>query len=305
VAPSRFIGVLCVLCTGCVRVFDLVKPQDRTCASDFLDYTGGLTHHVLQGPGDGSFSYDPPAAHIDRIEGAYDLQTGLFGWEVDYGSGYKRSERIRDGIGTIWRDGDLDLAYGLETVRRDEQSLTYAVRSIRLGCVEDTRFEEVERGEVTLESRVYGDSGFEITGVRLYRGVLVDVAGEGLRDGAVETRVAHQDGPFDLSYVQTDDGDGRIRREFDDAIGNETLVGFWETGPTGTLFEYTRQPSGQAVEAWRVSVDSAGDGQGTVVYGMPEDASCSLVFEAGSCWREDCTDGTNGPCLPPVALDLR
>ncbi len=296
------------LLAGCTvgPVFNLKRDARRTCPqSDFLEYTGGLAFHVSQGNGDGTFDYDPVAGHIERTNGFYRLKTGEFAYDVVYTDSWKLTDEVRDGRGTLWRDGDHDLVWTLESDRGGEDLRTYDVRSIRLGCEEDTRYENVDSGALSYETRIYDADGFDIERQETYRGAFVTATGRGEKDGSIEVSVDYTDGPFDLSYVETDDGNGVIRRSFDDVVGSDELEGFWETGPDGVSYDYRRDAPGQRIERWVFTLDARGDGGGQVLFGAAEADSCGLFFEAGTCSRQGCTNGANGPCQPPVLASLR
>ena len=155
-APSvktfSLIAAVAVLGAGCrvVPVFSLKGKKGRTCASDFLDYTGGITHHVLNGSGDGTFVYDPPQSHIDGIDGLYDLKTGDFWWDVTYLDWFKTKDEFRDGTGTIWKDGDMDVGYRLDSLRADGSVRQYELRTVR-NPPEALLAEECARGYTVAE----------------------------------------------------------------------------------------------------------------------------------------------------------
>jgi hypothetical protein len=303
--PSLFAALLAGCTVG--PVFSLKGDARRTCPqSDFLDYTGGLAFHVTQGNGNGTFDYDPPADHIARTNGFYRLKTGEFAYDVVYEDSWKATDEIRDGLGTLWRDGDHDLAWTLHSDWGDGAVRSYGIRSIRLGCEEDTRIEDLETNQVSYETRVYESDGFAIERQERYRGATVIAEGRGYEDGSAEVAVDYADGPFDLSYVETDDGHGHIRRAFDDVVGSDELQGFWETSAGGVTYDYTRNAPGQRIERWVFTLDGNGDGEGQVLFGAAEADSCGLFFEAGACTRQGCTNGANGACQPPVlASSLR
>lgn len=283
---------------GCVRVFALRKEADRTCEHDFLAYTGGLTFHVLQGNGDGGFDYAPEAAHVDRIAGELDLGTGAFAWDVSYGSGVRVVDHVEEGVGTIWRDGDLDLVWTEGGERTDGRSVSTGVRTLRLGCDEETRFEDVASGDVSYEVRTYEADGYALERQLWYRGTFVSAVGRGLPDGSSSLEMAWDVEPFALSFTETDDGDGTVRRTFDDREGDTRLAGWWERGADGTRYEYAVTTPGLPDQGWAYAIGLDGTGAGTVTYGASD--SCALVLDASGCRREGCTNGFDGACFPPV-----
>ena len=88
------------LVAGCYvgPVFN-VKKGKRTCPDDFLQWTGGLTYHILQGRGDGTFDYVPEQSHIDLVDGFYDLEEGDFWWQTFYTSGNRLDQDLATGAG--------------------------------------------------------------------------------------------------------------------------------------------------------------------------------------------------------------
>ncbi|MEZ4321034.1 MAG: hypothetical protein R3F61_26380 [Myxococcota bacterium] len=291
-----------LLASGCVPTYSLSKAT--TCDADVTAPPGSLAHHVLVGgPGDGTFAYDPPAAHIEAVEGAYDLSTGAFAYTVRYAEGFRSEDRITDGTGTLWRDGDSDLAYDLALVRRDGSEQGFHVRSVRLGCAEDSRFEDAVTGALSYESRVYDPDGYALDRRFDYRGVRVSAVGHVELDGSAQLEMALASGPYALDYTETDDGNGTVRRTFDDRIGIEAVVGSWETDADGTRTDFTRTRDGESPEHWEYAVDPAGDGSGTLT--TDDGAACELRFTANRCMQSGCVGLEDGPCFPAVTMDLR
>lgn len=292
---------LAVLLPACYvgPMFKIVDEAKRTCDADFLDWGGGLTHHVLQGRGDGLFDYEPENPLIERIEGQYDLESGDFHWTATHAEGGFRLEEEAEGYGTLWRDGDLEVIYDLVVRYEDETERTWEVHTERYGCVETTRSES-DRGRVEIVEATWGDDA--VSWVRDWIWGPVAISGEGSRNKlgeSSESGKVSRKGDLSYQYSQSTDVQGRTVHTFEGHDGVREVAGSWQIDRKG-IFEadYTSRAERQDVQTWRYTVDGTGAGEGTWTWG--EDR-CDLKFRKFHCERRNCNDeALEGRCQPPV-----
>lgn len=287
-----------VVLSGCYvgPVFSLVKESKRTCGASFLAWGGGLTYHVLQGPGDGSFDYEPYGSLVERIEGQYDLKNGSLWWRADYADD---SFRVRDdvlGYGTLWRDGDMDLTYSLDVTLADGGEETVKVRTQRWGCTETIR---EDRGDdrVTIRRGEYSNDAFTYTREWIWGPLVVESEGTRAKDGSWEESTDVQEGIYKLVFTEVGDGAGHVRRDFSVEDGRK-LNGYWERDRDGSItMDYTSNAPGSKRQSWTYTVSGEGKGGGRW---EQDGATCDLKFNNWNCKRRNCSDGTDGECTTPM-----
>ena len=135
----RWCLVLLLPLSGCLTpVFEL--ESELMCSENFLDWTGGLTYHVLQGNGDGTFDYEPMGS-ATRVAGGYDLVSGDFEWQVTYDDDSAKQTEVVEGYGRVWKDGDLDLVSTSTVTYLDGSAVVTSIRDERWGCDVERRLE--------------------------------------------------------------------------------------------------------------------------------------------------------------------
>jgi len=279
-------------------VFEVRGPAKRSCEANFLEWGGGLTHHVMQGRGDGAFDYDPEDPLIDRIEGEYDLETGDFHWTTTHAEGGFRTTETAEGYGTLWRDGDLEIAYDLTVQYADGSERTWQVQTERYGCSELTRTEDPD-GRVEVVESTWGDE--QVAWVREWIWGPLAITGEGSRNALGEQSEAGKVKKKErrYRYDEATDVEGRTVHTFDGDDGVRQLKGHWARTRDGVVtMRYTSQVDEQSPQEWEYTVDGKGAGDGTWTWG--ED-TCELRFRKFRCERKSCTaEAFDGECRPPV-----
>ena len=288
-----------VLGAGCVPVFKLYKPEKRACSEDFISWSGGLTQHVDSGNGTGDFDYFNEDPIIDHTAGNYDLASGEFFWWDDYLEAGHRDRAHYSGIGTLWRNGDLDLDYTLEVHYSDDSAKAWSVRQERFGCEESFRLEAVEDPEdLEFVTGTYTGGVFEYTHEWIDGGVIAVGSGTRKSDQSYSETIEYADGPVLLAHLETGDGKGNVNRIFSYDHGLSKVEGSWEQGLEGTVsMDYFSKSSGSKKQFWVYHFDAMGNGAGSW---LQDDVSCDLLFEGGQCKRRSCTDDSNGKCTVPV-----
>lgn len=299
---SMLLGIAAAA-SGCYvgPVFELKKESKRTCEDDFFSWGGGLTHHVVQGPGDGTFDYDPTGDLVDRVDGFYDLDVGDFWWWTYYKDDSHRVTDHATGFGTLWRDGDMDVEYTLDVAWADGVDRTYEVRTKRYGCEETTQTGD-EDGPISVVEGVWSTDAFTYVTEWIAGPILVTAEGVQSADGAWVESEDLEDGDLVMRYDESGDGDGGIVRSFLVGDGVVEVEGSWERFVDGeVVFSYTSKRVGTKRETWSYTLNGEGRGEG--VWDQ-DGVSCDLVFEDFECARQGC-GASNGVCEPPVAYPRR
>lgn len=279
----------------------LMKPQKRTCAAEFLEWGGGLTFHVDQGPGDGTFAYDPPGDLITWVEGVYNLRNGDFVYTVTYADDSFRERDEVQGFGTLWTDGDMELEYTLTAHFADDSTASWEVHSQRYGCQEVSRIED-EDGRLEIVDGTWGSDAFSYVREWIWGPLVVEAKGSLEPDGDWEESASEKDGDLRLIYIDKGHADGRVRRDFKGFNGLVEVSGDGSVDRTGTVVMDYWSRSGEGEKAfWEYEVDAWGDGTGIWEQG---DATCDLKFDDFSCKLRNCTDAEPGPCSPPAPFPV-
>ena len=303
---------LSMLLQGCyVGPVFRVKERKMTCAEPYLIWGGGLVAHVDAGKGNGTFSYDPADNLIEWVEGAYDLKTGDFAYYNDYAPDSYRAKDEIDGYGTIWRDGDIDVIYDVEAITDEEDTFQYRVREQRLGC-EMERWVELTDLVVDEDAPIPTEvwTGEFTEGVYQYvhrfglYGMVMEAEGETQPDGTYTESLRFEDaGGASIVWDESGDGDGGVRREFDEQVGS-SLEGYWEREKNGDLtVEYLFEPVAAPQQAWDYVVNERGNGGGSLEIGTNR---CDIALDLWDCVLEDCTTAAleGEECNPPLTIPL-
>ncbi len=277
------IPVLAATLAGCAPSFLL---DAQTCDEDFLGWHGGLTRHILQGPGDGSFDYDPEGLAEARIAGAYDLATGDFDYEVSYDPSHWRSGTSIAGYGYAKTNGDLDIEYTTFTTDIRARTFSAEVRERRTGCdvVRRTTYGEEEEwhfGTYAPDRYTYRDES-------IYNGEPWIVTGTLFSDLSYTDRLQYASTSLTYTYTEEGDADGYSRRVFTQVSSGSRFEGYIERFLDGSEHVFY---TGVSTGTWDYTLDYDGDGTGTYSEGG---ATCTLTFTGGNC-RYDCS-GSTGQC---------
>ena len=287
--------LLLPLLTACGPVFKL-DDEARTCAVPFLDWTGGLTRHVLQGNGNGEFDWDPADPGVARVAGAYDLKTGGIDYQVEYDAGHARVRDVVTGSGTLWPDGDMDVGYEVATTWADGSQSSESVREKRFGCDVSERRESTAGVEL-----VFGT--YVAEGMTYSREFAVGdrvLVADGLLEPtyAYTESVDYADQDYEFSFDEVGDASGTVVRDLVDIYDEVSVRGSWTRQPSGeTLYDYRVNDRLDRVDKWLFTLDLAGTGTGTVDL---DGTVCNLEVVAFACEKKGCGRDFNGPCTIPL-----
>lgn len=285
----RWLLILSLPLFGCIKpVFEL-EPE-LICGEDFLSWTGGLTFHVLQGNGDGSFDYDPVGS-AERVVGQYDLETGDFNWEVSYSDDSAKQSESVEGFGRVWKDGDLDIYSTVTTAYLDGSEEIRAVRDERWGCNVYRRLED-ETGSMETETGSFLEGRYDYDRRWFSYGRDLTASGSVNPDATYSEILDYENGDTKFEYAETGDADGYIYRDFVDRDSSR-MDGYFERWATGAEhWDYKHRVDGVSYY-WDYEFDYDGNGSGTLTW---KSESCDLKFKEGTCRKKNCTDGTKGLC---------
>lgn len=281
-----------LLLAGCGDGFYVTYVDGESCEVDFLDWSGGLTFHLLQGTGDGSFSYDPAGDMRTSIEGEYSLESGVFYWNEGFASEHWRTKVAVDGYGFADTNGDLDIAFDLETTDILGDDYSREVRYERVGCDVYQR-DTYASGDVVWMSGEYTSDGLEYT-TEMPSGILID--GVETASGITESYDYSESG---YSYAETaeSDRDGYTMTAWE---SSQTGSEGYDTSGTSESFldgstwhEYETEYRDGTVYNWSYGYDYEGDGDGSVT--TSDGLDCDLTFENFEC-TYDCGGGSTGEC---------
>ena len=278
--------------------FDIRKPS---CDADVATLSRGLTLHLVNGNGDGSFSYAPTGTKLAAISGSYDLGTGDFSWTETGGRDSYIDDIEVEGFGYADENGDLDII-GTRT-RTDVKGETDEVqfRTERIGCSVRNRL----RYTVDREERELDERGTYLAGVYEYSsavpvdGAPYETDGQRYIDGTYSETISY-DTP---GYRRSAERSGDVTTDtstltYDDVIetdSNGTLrrTGTDESFTDGSIARaYTLEYPDRTIE-WDYRYDYDGNGGGTIlINGTTE---CSVTFTEFSC-RYDCGRAGAGDC---------
>ena len=283
---------LCWFLVGCSPAFQL-DASGLTCGVDIFSWSGGLTRSVLQGEGDGSFSYAEPYG-VENLSGSYDLESGSFSYDVAWAAGYARLSEQVDGQGTLWTDGDMDIEYTREIQWADGTSSTVTSREKRLGC-------QVSEQHVVEERTTYLYGTYDAGGLDYRREYTegshrVEVTGRLSSAGSYGEETAYESDDYAVEFQESGSLSGNAVRVFADTAVGVLTEGSWTRDELGGV-SYEYEVSGQGYdEQWLFDLDLSGHGEGEVVIGG---TTCDLEVVAFECERKRCGD-LRGPCTFPI-----
>lgn len=292
----RLLPVLVLpLLTGCGTFGESFELRGATCGQDFTKWSGGLTHHILQGTGNGAFDYDPEGNIERRVVGGYDLHTGEFEWDVSYAPDHWRTATEVRGYGYANENGDLDVLYTRAVTDVLGNTSEVDVREERVGC------------DVTVLTAIPADGGGTLD--QLTEGTFVKDAYEYTRtlpdadvDMWIQEGTLHSDLTWEESYdfvasgvdyqsdTEGDAAEGHSLETWSQARSDSTFAGTTETGlDGGTHWTYT--VNGDEA-SWDYELDYGGTGTGTY---SQSGLSCDVTFTVGDC-EMDCDNGQHYDC---------
>jgi hypothetical protein len=277
------------LVAGCFQ--PIFKLDDAlVCGEDFLNWTGGLTYHVIQGNGDGRFDYDP-VGRAQRLSGAYDLETGDFSWETTYGDDDALVSEIVEGYGRVWKDGDLDIVSNVHQTFVDGSAWSYTVRDERWGCDVERRISD-ESGSIETERGWLQEGRYDYERRWYFFGRDLTATGSRNPDGTYSEELIYENGDTKYNYTETGDVEGYVYRDFVDRDVSR-MDGFFERWATGAEhWDYKHRVDGISYY-WEYDIDFYGNGTGTLTW---KSETCDLKFKEGTCRKKNCTDGSKGSC---------
>ena len=287
---------LCLLpLAACGPVFKL-DDGAQTCSAPFLEWSGGLTRHVLQGNGNGEFDWNPPDPGLARVVGAYDLKTGGIDYVVEYDPSHARVSDTIVGWGTLWPDGDMDLGYEVVTRWADGTETSVALRDQRFGCDVSQRAETVDAVEFVFGT--FDADGLSYSREYAVGAKVVATTGAQSPNWTYTESVNFVDAGYELSYDETSDVGGTIVRDVIEKYDGVSLRGQWTRQLSGeTTYDYRVTDQLDRVEKWIYTVDLAGNGFGTLEL---DAATCDLAITAFSCEKVGCGKDFNGACTIPL-----
>lgn len=283
---------LCGFLVGCGPKFQL-DASGLTCGVDIFSWSGGLTRAVLQGEGDGSFSYAEPYG-VESLSGSYDLESGSFSYDVVWAAGYARvSERV-NGQGTLWTDGDMDVEYTRLIDWADGTSTTVTSREKRLGC--QVSEQHVEGEQTTYLYGTYDSGGLDYRREYAEGSHMIEVYGRLSPTGSYGEEAVYESEAYTLDFQESGSLSGNAVQVFSDTADGVLTEGSWTREDSGTV-SYDYAVSGQGYqEEWLFDLDLSGTGEGEVIIG---DTTCDLEVSAFECERKRCGD-LRGSCTFPI-----
>jgi hypothetical protein len=283
----RWLLVVPLVLAGC-NTGGRFAINNRSCGEDYLNWSGGLTYSLLQGPGDGTFDYDPPGQMQTELKGSYNLQTGDFNWDVSYDPSHWRTDTTVTGYGYAMTNGDLDIGYTTDTTDVLGASYPADVRVQRTGCDMAVRT-DYGGGDVYEEAGTYAGGKYQYEDDSTYNGAPWIVQGTQHDDHTYTETLDFSSAQMSYSYTENGDADGYSKRDFTQTQGTDTFAGYIEDFLDGTEHvHYTVDSTG----TWDYQTDYSGNGSGTY---SESGVSCNLTFTNGNC-AYDCGSSGSGSC---------
>lgn len=282
-------ALLPVLLAGCSNWID----RSPACKLDVYDWSDDLLAHILTGPGDGTFDYDPDDVPRQNLSGSYDYESGDFSWSVNYADDYWLVSTEVEGYGTAFHDGNLDVWYTETHTDILDDTWTDTWRVERKGC--DVVAESWMGGSSTslVRSGSYKDDESytwegDLSGYHYFGGMRQNLSrtlGIEADDGSyVQASTAKPEGTSDTTWS----GD------------------CYDTGYTCEATEHERFDGGR--ESSVTILDAGGDvyvvingdysyaGVGEEHWSFDDGTECDLVTDAGGDCVYSCSDGSDGSC---------
>ncbi len=267
--------------------------QKPSCKLDVYEWADDLTAHILTGPGDGSFDYDPVDTPRDTLSGKYKLQSGDFTWETGYVADYWLRAASVSGYGTAYHNGDLDVRY--TTAYTDTLGETWSTesRTFREGCnvVAQTWTEGDEENLMEQVGAFDSEDSYHWS---------MEVAGYSFQGGQRRN----------LSYTWNQDADNGTYSESYEWSPTGKGEGVWsgecyDTGCTCDASYVNRFDGGQE-QSIEILCDGAHfadfssdydyEGAGTAHYVYDDGTTCDLEVQADGACRYTCSDDSSGRC---------
>lgn len=274
--------------------------RNASCDAPVAELTPDLTTHLMNGPGDGSFAYDPAGGLLASITGEYDTTTGDFSWTELGGPGSWINNAEASGYGYANRNGDLDVIGERTVVDSVGVELRQQFRIERVGCSIERRVRDFtasgEREQVEVGSYV----GSTYTYQRDLETAAITVETEGQRTLGLdysETSEGVADGYSYTAEITGNLSDYTSITEsdelFDTRNGQVNRIATTERFTDGSrvISRTDTYPSGDVYQ-WDFELDQGGNGEGTLQIG---NTTCELQYVANQC-TYTCPGGQSGAC---------
>lgn len=259
----------------------------RACGVDpaMYDVPGDLVGHLIRSEdGGASFDHDPPAELVVRAEGTYDLRSGAFAFSESHAPGYWLAELAYDGVGTAYRDGDLDVRMTVTATDAADRVTTADVRWLRLGCdVERTVFDD-DGAVLTTEQGTWGSDGYAYTRLYEVEGVVAERTGLLAFDGAFTESTGWRVDDHEYQETVEREPNGRLVTTFDDKQPEVRTQGTVVRRLTGTEEHEVQRERFLLTEDFSYTVGLDGSGSGTVdVERRGTSERCEVAVEDFDC----------------------
>lgn len=288
-ATLRTIAALALLggAPGCATWID----QEPGCRFNVYDWSDDLLAHIMAGPGDGSFDYDPEDTPRQGLTGSYDIDTGDYAWSIDYASSYFIRVATVSGYGTAYHTGNLDILQTTTATDVLGQDMTWNERTLREGCSMTTQsWSADDQSDLIEQTGTYvADNAYEwsadISGYT-YEGSwhqnLSRTETITADDGSYYSQITTKpEGTAEGDIAFTDSGydyEGTTLRRFDGGEEDALAV----------------SQNGQKVADIRTNY--AYDGSGTATYAYTDGSTCNLTVDTSGSCSYTCSDGSSGSC---------
>lgn len=280
--------------TACDTSKQFRLAENLSCDAGFLAWNNDLTYAVVQGDGDGSFSFDPPGRVEVEREGQYDLYDGDFIFDVRFDQAHWRTSSVVEGFGYVKQNGDLDIQGTSAFTDVLGEYWTLEFDSERTGCDEATAYRDPDGDDAANEWWIAGSyvrDAFEYEAT--YEGGEDWVITGTRRSDQTSTEYQSYDaGGTVADYVIDEDADGNSVSDWEEITPDYEAIGTTEVDIAGTAhYDYVLTADGTDYH-WDYTVDYGGDGEGTVEI---EGTTCDIWFDDWEC-TYDCGGGSEGSC---------
>lgn len=269
--------------------------QPPACKFDCYEWSDDLLAHILTGPGDGSFDYDPDDTPRQKVKGDYKLGSGEFYWDEVYAEDYWIDDVHVDGYGTAYHNGNLDLLYSraILDMLGDEDVVWYRV--LRDGC--DMRVQtwmEDDQSDLVDMIGAYQDDdsyhwSYEVDEFQ-YQG--------GMRRNLSSTwQVSNDDNTLLLLWSYKPEGTAEGEQRYPCTIGRKTYQCEsldklrFDGGQSGTI-----EVIDDDEVYLTVTYDLTYAGLGTEHYAYADGDWCDYTYDSAEECDFECSDGSAGAC---------